>query len=689
VTDVSALAHEPLGKPGGPGLFHHKGMQLPAYIQHIAKDLMTERGMDESRAIATAISQCKKWCAGGGGVKPDTKAKACAAVAEWERLKTQAAALPALVTIPGVDLLAAGTWDLSTGRQTFTRDDLAHAVEAAACPAVGSPVIKIGHLDDRFTPKADAPAPPKDGEPAIGQVANMRLDPSGMKVIGDLAGMPGWLGAIAGSAFPRRSIEGTYGFRCQIGHDHPFVITAVALLGVTPPGVGVLSGLPDIASLYGLTASVGGRGWRTSPYAQEGTVMAITEEDVRRAYYAASGVPATWWITELQMSPSQLIVSDGDGHVYQVPFTVDADTISFEPAAELDSYEEVAAVRGTGPVIAYASADESRAVTVVVVDAAWDGNQAVAAMGATPSAGAIKAMFAIPAATKSESKLPHHTVSGGSVGAADPDGCTAAIAAINGARGGLKGVSPGQLHAAYTHLAAHLKAAGRTPPPYSGPSASATPAAAVPGHGPLGADGKPFRHAHPHTTDGSQGSDETHDHPHDHAGDNNHAHDHAPAASGPGKEGVADMEFSDEQMAALRLRLGVPDGTEISPDAVLASLEEAAKVTASGPVPPGAVIIDAAVWQDTQDRIRKGEEARHQQLLAARDMALDAAMAAGKFPPSRRPHWEAVWDANPNATRQVLAGLTPGQVPIDEIGTALGEPDLDSEFAYLWPAPPK
>jgi len=85
-----ALTHEPLGKPGGPGLFHHKGMQLPAFVQHIAKDLMTERGMPMSEAIATAISQCKKWAAGGADVHPDTRAKAAAAIAEWERLKASA-----------------------------------------------------------------------------------------------------------------------------------------------------------------------------------------------------------------------------------------------------------------------------------------------------------------------------------------------------------------------------------------------------------------------------------------------------------------------------------------------------------------------------------------------------------------------------------------------------------------------
>jgi len=77
-----------MGKPGGPGLWH-TGKQLPAYlnIQHIANDLRSERGMSESVAIATAISMCKKWAAGGKDVHPDTRAKAAAAIAEWERLK--------------------------------------------------------------------------------------------------------------------------------------------------------------------------------------------------------------------------------------------------------------------------------------------------------------------------------------------------------------------------------------------------------------------------------------------------------------------------------------------------------------------------------------------------------------------------------------------------------------------------
>jgi phage head maturation protease len=107
-----ALAHEPLGKPGGPGLFHHKGMQLPAFVQHVAKDLMESRGMPESEAIATAIAQCKRWAAGGPDVKPETRAKAAAAVAEWERLKAGTHATRSTTASGGHDADGLdGSWD--------------------------------------------------------------------------------------------------------------------------------------------------------------------------------------------------------------------------------------------------------------------------------------------------------------------------------------------------------------------------------------------------------------------------------------------------------------------------------------------------------------------------------------------------------------------------------------------------
>ena len=46
-----------------------------------------------------------------------------------------------------------------------------------------------------------------------------------------------------------------------------------------------------------------------------------------------------------------------------------------------------------------------------------------------------------------------------------------------------------------------------------------------------------------------------------------------------------------------------------------------------------------------------------------------------------------VWNADPEGTRTVLAGLTPGAVPLDDIG-AMGGPEdelLDQEYQSLFP----
>ena len=121
-----ALAHEKVGHTG-KGLWGDPHRQLPAYIQHVANDLISERGMPESEAIATAISLCKKWAAGGKDVKPDTRAKAAAAVAEWERLKAGAKATRSTPVssdsgydADGLD----GSWDDPSGLPDLTGLDV-------------------------------------------------------------------------------------------------------------------------------------------------------------------------------------------------------------------------------------------------------------------------------------------------------------------------------------------------------------------------------------------------------------------------------------------------------------------------------------------------------------------------------------------------------------------------------------
>jgi hypothetical protein len=154
----------------------------------------------------------------------------------------------ALRTLPGIELAAVGTWRASTGETTFTVRDFADAVAALDCPGVRNPVLKLGHDEEDSTGGVRW-----DGEPAVGWVANMRLSDNGMKVLGDYTGVPDWLAEVMPSAYPDRSIEIYRPFRCQIGHQHPAVITAVALLGVMAPGVGVLKSMQDVYAAFTVT----------------------------------------------------------------------------------------------------------------------------------------------------------------------------------------------------------------------------------------------------------------------------------------------------------------------------------------------------------------------------------------------------------------------------------------------------
>lgn len=242
--------------------------------------------------------------------------------------------------IPDVPICETGTWPTSTGEFTFTTTDLASAVKAVAdCPAVRSPALILGHTDMAGTAT--------NGLPAVGWLGNLRVEHDGHTLVGDYEGMPEWLAAAAPSAYPDRSIEGAYGFRCTLGHTHDFVITAVALLGAERPAVGTLTSLQDIAALYGVTAAStpgpDARVFTTTPKAgpMPTPVLATTSaDDIRRAFY--SGAEWSQWIREIDVDPAQLIVEDDDGDaLVRIPYTISGDAITFgEPVPVVTEYRD-------------------------------------------------------------------------------------------------------------------------------------------------------------------------------------------------------------------------------------------------------------------------------------------------------------------------------------------------------------
>lgn len=82
-TPYYSVTHHPLGTEG---LWHYDGLQLPAYIQNVAKGIM-ESGHSREEAIPMAINTIKRWAAGEGHVHPEVREASRKALAEWDELK--------------------------------------------------------------------------------------------------------------------------------------------------------------------------------------------------------------------------------------------------------------------------------------------------------------------------------------------------------------------------------------------------------------------------------------------------------------------------------------------------------------------------------------------------------------------------------------------------------------------------
>jgi hypothetical protein len=158
-TPEASTVPKPFGKPGGPGLWKHKDLQLPPYIQHVAHALVAS-GHPESEAIHMAVGIVKNWAAGhdGGGhhVHGDVRAAAAANVAKWEETRgkahaetaahkagksdhalaaSEASALDrilALTTVYQASFLPKGS---APGAKTLTGQTLVHAPSQTVSPS--------------------------------------------------------------------------------------------------------------------------------------------------------------------------------------------------------------------------------------------------------------------------------------------------------------------------------------------------------------------------------------------------------------------------------------------------------------------------------------------------------------------------------------------------------------------------
>jgi hypothetical protein len=97
-------------------------------------------------------------------------------------------------------------------------------------------------------------------------------------------------------------------------------------------------------------------------------------------------------------------------------------------------------------------------------------------------------------------------------------------------------------------------------------------------------------------------------------------------------------------------------------------------------VADGTVAVDAETFRELQVAASRGATAADELAAQRRDRTIGEAIKAGKFAPARRPHYEKLYESDPEGTTQLLASLEPGAVPVDLAGYA-GDPESAGEGA--------
>ncbi|MFI7449548.1 head maturation protease, ClpP-related [Nonomuraea sp. NPDC049714] len=177
-----------------------------------------------------------------------------------------------------------------------------------------------------------------------------------------------------------------------------------------------------------------------------------------------------------------------------------------------------------------------------------------------------------------------------------------------------------------------------------------------------------------------------------------------PAEPAAGPQETQEGDTMSTLTEGLRERLGIADDAELDDDALLDAVDQAlaerAEPSTAGPapgpepvaarIPDGMQLIDEATLAELRASAAQGVEARALQRTEARDQALNDAIRVGKFPPARRDHYAAAWDADPEGTRQLLDSLAEGLVPLADVGQPGGEPTdngFDAEVDRLFTTP--
>ncbi len=138
-----------------------------------------------------------------------------------------------------------------------------------------------------------------------------------------------------------------------------------------------------------------------------------------------------------------------------------------------------------------------------------------------------------------------------------------------------------------------------------------------------------------------------------------------------------------EAEAATRLAAASADAPEpVAEDAPVVPVEPAAAPAGSVAAAAGAVLVDPAQLAQLQADASAGRLALTRQIEAEDRTVLSAAVASGKFPPARVPHFAALLKADREGTTALIEQLAENVVPIEAKGKGEGKQEAEGSVGY-------
>jgi hypothetical protein len=505
--------------------------------------------------------------------------------------------------------------------------------ELSTGPVDFTPEQLIAAIESQQDPAVRTPVlklghvdPRFDGQPSFGRLQNLRLTNNGNTLVADAVGVPLWLAKCMASAYPRRSIEGAFNVTTRTGNTWGLVLTGLSLLGDMYPGVETLE---DLELLWGSAppplypVNDVDELAATGPY-----FRGIKQED----HMGADWLRRKKDTTTVQAAAQSIAAAASLDDVRQAYYE------SLGPAQTWWWIREIQ----VNPLSLIVDDDEGSLWQVPVT---VDGSDNIAfgdpvevkveyvAAGSHRQPGQL---LAASYAEPEDTGRSHKEDSGEPTAAGtDPENTGSATVQPNNTEpeapatmnlrqllGLPETATDAEVEAA--RLKALQDSAPQTP--------AATPA--------------------PNTDGNPSSQPET-------------------PATEPGAQ------------PATATQTGSPDPVS-TPDPKTEGTTPAQPAAPTGlQIPEGMQLIDAATLAQLQQGVAASSQLVAAQARRDKDAALDGAIRAGKFPPSRRAHYEKLYDADKEGTVSLLASLAANTIPVQERGELTGEENTaPTETAY-------